>query len=735
MYFRVILISLLLLMEMPVLGVPAFPSKVKVLTEDGDSVTILIRGDENHKFGYTEDGFVIMPLEKGWSYLTENPKEGVGLTYLPLCRKAKDKYGITSEKFLTSINWEACKKTINKTLDREMYKSPIPMIGEHHVLVILMEFTDKEFIKTQDDFNALFNTIGYSEGNAKGSVRDYYRYASYNQFDLIGDIYGPYVSKSSMATYGHNNSFGNDSDPLSLAIEAIQSLPEDIDLSLYDNDDDGTVDNVHIIFAGYGEEAGGGGDAIWSHEYPHRLPIEINGYKFAGYSCTPELRSNMGWGISRIGVICHELGHAFGANDFYDVDYESNGSYEGTGEWDLMASGSWNGSGASPANINPYVKINNFGWIMPSIPEESSYITLNPSNYEPEVLRMDTSYPDDYYLCEYRTKVDFDSELPGEGLLIYHVHPQIDRYVDTNSLNSTHPQCFYLVDAGCQSNPFLTKDYGSINTERAPFPGATNNTEFSANTMPCPFQWNGEMAGFGLSEIRENVNSCSFEFFTSVDTLTIPEIISSYYEGFENGISEFNIESISGNAQWTLYPSGSTIFMNDLPIPVEGEKAIMLYVDQKASTESKSILTSPKVTLSPDSVYSFSFYLKTKEKVYTSSHNLLLEVKASSSNSWQPLVDITDKVEQWTEYEVELPGGIQHLYYRFEGTIFGDGLFLDNIRIKNTGNVNSISSPLYGEEGSQIQYFNLQGIQVNNLLPGNVYIKIDGTKRQKIYLK
>ena len=66
-----------------------------------------------------------------------------------------------------------------------------------------------------------------------------------------------------------------------------------------------------------------------------------------GYSCAPELRGNRGSGLSRIGVHCHEIGHSFGAMDFYDTDYEVNGEYAGTGQWDLMASGNWNNEGVS----------------------------------------------------------------------------------------------------------------------------------------------------------------------------------------------------------------------------------------------------------------------------------------------------------------------------------------------------------------------------------------------------
>ena len=45
-------------------------------------------------------------------------------------------------------------------------------------------------------------------------------------------------------------------------------------------------------------------------------------------------------------TLAHELGHLlFGFPDLYDTDYTS----EGIGDWCLMAAGSWNGGGDTPA--------------------------------------------------------------------------------------------------------------------------------------------------------------------------------------------------------------------------------------------------------------------------------------------------------------------------------------------------------------------------------------------------
>ena len=108
-----------------------------------------------------------------------------------------------------------------------------------------------------------------------------------------------------MAFYGRNDIQGNDSNPYALFMEAISNVANETDLSQYDMDEDGVIDNVHIIFAGYGEEAGAQANAIWSHEMTFGSYYEIQGMKIDKYSCAPELRGNSGGGISRIGCHCH----------------------------------------------------------------------------------------------------------------------------------------------------------------------------------------------------------------------------------------------------------------------------------------------------------------------------------------------------------------------------------------------------------------------------------------------
>ena len=279
-------------------------------------------------------------------------------------------------------------------------------------------------------------------------------------------------------------------NPYALFLEAMEHAVREIDLQDYDADGDGYVDNVHIVFAGYGEEAGASPSAIWSHEamFPE---ITMQGMKIDRYSCTPELRGNRGGGISRIGPCCHEMGHALGAMDYYDTDYTTGGSFEGTGVWDVMAQGSWNNDGITPVHFNPYVKAYDFGWVGVTTLTHTGDYSLHPSIGEKDgVYRVDTGSEGDFYLLESRVRDGFDTALPGEGLMVYHVHPRIKEGAYGNTINASAPQMMYPVCASSSvSVPSSSSySYGEINSAGCLFPGSSGKTEFGGQTVPAALE-------------------------------------------------------------------------------------------------------------------------------------------------------------------------------------------------------------------------------------------------------
>lgn len=525
------ILSLVLLLGIPLAAFasPAYPGLIKKKQPDGTIVYLYLKGDEKVHWMETEDGYSLL-YDKNQNIVYAVSDEKGNL--IPSSVKAQDVSlrSAETESFLKKIpkklNYSTTQVNTLKSIWNRTQKSSSETrvglraaVGEARAVCALISFPDKPLVKTREEFELLMNQTGYSASGAKGSVKDYYLENSYGNLDLTITVAGPYTVSKNGAYYGENDANGDDKAQRvqEFAMEAARLVFRDpaINPADYDNDLDGFIDAFHIIFAGYGEEAGADANSIWAHEYGF-APLTFGNKKLNVYSCSPELRGNSGNNITHIGVICHELGHIFGAPDFYDTDgTESNGQFEGTGKWDLMASGSWNNNGASPAHINMYQKIK-FGWVNPFVLNQPQVITDMPNSVENAVAyRYNTATPGEYFVLENRQKIGFDQYVPGSGLLIYRVSVT-NEDIFQNKVNASHPQKVYPICASAWTDPIETPfSYGSINTAGCPFPGSSNTTSFTDYTFPSAQSWNKTNTGKPLTEIQEQGKKISFRFAMS----------------------------------------------------------------------------------------------------------------------------------------------------------------------------------------------------------------------------
>jgi len=309
-----------------------------------------------------------------------------------------------------------------------------------------------------------------------------------------------------MAYYGANTSGGgSDIRPRELVTEAVYLADTDVDYSDFDNDGNGSVDGVYVIYAGYGEEYSGvSTDAIWAHAWG--IPtVTLDGKTISRYSCSSELRGNSGTNLCRIGVICHEFGHVLGSPDFYDTNYATGGQYSGTGYWDLMASGSWNNSGATPAHHNAYTKVYVYSWATATTKSAGALITLyNAEENSNSFYRYNTTTANEYFLMENRQQHKFDNNIPGHGMIIYHID---GTYIASagNLINAGIHQGMYPVCANAAGNP--TAVYGTINGTGCPFPGTSSITSFTDVTTPYSLSWALANTDKPITDITEDVGA------------------------------------------------------------------------------------------------------------------------------------------------------------------------------------------------------------------------------------
>jgi immune inhibitor A len=365
-----------------------------------------------------------------------------------------------------------------------------PVIGTRKALVLLVDFSDKPASETQAHYNDMLFSLGT---HSTGSMRDFYREASYGKLDVVGVVSGVggptagWYRAPQPKSYYTDGNFGFNPYPKNaqkLVEDVVDLADPHVNFADYDNDGDGVVDALVIVAAGTGAEGTGNVNDIWSHKWSI-APRTRDGVQIKGYFMAPE--------DGRVGVFSHELGHLLMAwPDLYDIDYSS----AGTGRWDLMAGGSWNNGGDTPAHPTCWCKYR-VGWVTPTVifnAEQS--VTIKPYATDPQVYKLPigSTSSAEYFLVSNRKKTRFDSHLPGEGLIIEHVDEG-----QSNNTNENH----YMVDIEqCDGQFHLNKNANRGDTAD-PFP-CSANAEFTKDTTPSSEAYGGSDSGVLIKQIQRS---------------------------------------------------------------------------------------------------------------------------------------------------------------------------------------------------------------------------------------
>ena len=525
---KILLVAALMLMAITGWARPALSGAVKCVQPDGSTVMLVLHGDEYYHFSTTTDGYTVLQSENGaWEYavLEGNRLRSTGVQahdvnqrnanevslLAGLSKNITDREMVNRSKVRRSANVEGPSRIFNQANFRG--------------LIILINFTDVKF--TRSDAQAFYtrmtsekNYTGYTNedgssnyyGNFDGSVRDFFFDQSSGKFDPEFDVIGP-VNSTYKATQCDANS-------RTIFKQALQSVDSQVNFADYDGDNDGVVDNVFFLVAGWGSHVQGNNSGLlWPHESRQLMTSRLDGKSFDRYACSTEmLGSENSYILEGIGTFCHEFSHVLGLPDFYDTNYATDGQSHDPGGWDIMAGGADYNYGRTPCCHSIFQRYA-LGWATPTVIREPGSFTLEALNTSNTGYIIKSPKAKEYFILDNRQKTTWDRFLPGHGMIVSRVDSSSSYIWVTNSVNDKESRNYFeLVRAGNTTSGDLPSD---------PFPGTMGITRLSNTTAPALVTWDKTECRLKLDNIRENDGVITFNVLLKEDEMW-PSLVETF---------------------------------------------------------------------------------------------------------------------------------------------------------------------------------------------------------------
>lgn len=496
-------------------AVPAKRITMKVEQPDGTVLTLTQRGDEYFHYLMTEDGVVVKTNGKGYYYADIADGKIVASKRLAHARESRSQEEMQFVKALPSVN-----ELYGVAMQRESTaqrvraaRAPqrageVQTTGDVHIPVLLVQYSDVKFVSSDPKaaFEGHINGDDYKDEGGYGSVKEYFEDQSEGKFMPKFEIIGPVTLSQKMEYYGGNDEEGNDKNARKMVEDACRLAKDMTDFAKFDNNDDGYVDIVYVIYAGYGEASNTAEleNTIWPHQWYLANELSLDGVKISKYACNNELD---GWDASihktldGIGTFCHEFSHCLGLPDFYPTD-DSNGF--GMDSWSLMDYGCYNNNGHTPSGYTGYEK-DFLGWKSLVVLDEPTDVTLTAmSEGGTAYMIVNDANANEYYIVEHHKRTKWDSSAPAEGMLVLHVDYQAMAW-QSNTVNNvpTHQRMTIIPADNKLTNHTLAGDT---------YPGTSGNTELTATSTPAATVYADEYMGKDITNISMEGDVVKFSF-------------------------------------------------------------------------------------------------------------------------------------------------------------------------------------------------------------------------------
>jgi len=398
---------------------------------DGKKLEFYQSGDQRFKYDHDKDGYVLIPN-----------KDNTNLEYLTKVDGKIIGSGVTLDKDASGIE-----KVKVEDLDRNdpRFKlEPIEIKSKNRMsdgkgakvvknLVVYVQFKGEPGeIPYTPNWDLNFTDID-----------NYYKAVSQNKLSLdsvpaMADegVY-IYTAPNTRSYYNVKDSSSNErrNKEYELVSGLFNEIKDKYDLTADELDKlgpqgtpDGYVDSVAIFITGSRDPAWGG--LLWPHKWNIR---DIKGES----STDPKIKDKWFGDYTinfinniDIGVVCHEMGHVFGAPDYYHY----NDAFVPVGEWDLMS---------YQKNEPQYMLVHTRDKYLKSVEANQIQTITSSGTYtayaatlsrtsgigfgQPLAYKIPTDKPDEHIMIEMRsTASSYDSLLKGTGLIVYRIKDGID---------------------------------------------------------------------------------------------------------------------------------------------------------------------------------------------------------------------------------------------------------------------------------------------------------------------
>lgn len=417
----------------------AWNMPVTVTQPDGTTITVYLHGDEDFSWYTSADGKILMRN---------------GNTFTPISE--------TKEEFFAKAAAIRKANAMRREPVSGSSRQLFPHTGSPKALVILAEYPDKRFSLTDPkrSFEQYLNKIegdqedfgAYEHRNA-GSVRQYFSDMSNGTFTPQFDVAGPVTLPQNMEYYGGTNSSGSDEKVSQMIIDACELVKDKVDFSQYDNDGDGYIDLVYVIYAGYGQSMGAANNTVWAKATYVTSGQQYNGKTLYRAGVNNELLGNEyafngEARITGLGLFIHEFSHCLGLPDFY-ATRSTSAAYDNQGmeDWSVMDNGLYKYNGWIPTAYTAWER-EAMGWLEIDDINTPQQLKMESIDLGGKAYRIKNNANANDYLIIQRIQNRYWNERLGDpsqkldGLLVYHVdYKESDFSISYNNVNNNvgHP--------------------------------------------------------------------------------------------------------------------------------------------------------------------------------------------------------------------------------------------------------------------------------------------------------